>query len=178
MKNILSLLFILYLVISVHAQQPAWYQKLKQVKPFISSKADVERIFGDAGVYKSFIGEGVEFVYYEATGEGKLSVVYSSGKCDEVSDAPFDIEKGKVLSAMFFPADKFVSLSKFKVNKKELNQERGTHTPHLNYVSDELGIEFTTQRNTVAHVHLFPALRYASLKCKNSEPFRNFREDY
>jgi hypothetical protein len=177
MKNILPLLFILCLVVSTEAKQPAWFQKLKQVRPFVSSKTDVERIFPDAKLDKSFVDTGVEFVFYD-TAEGKMSLRYSAGKCTEIEKAPFDLEKGRVLGLTFFPVDRTTGLSKFNVNKKEMSRDKEDDIPVFHYYSEELGIDYGVVGNKVIEVQLFPALRYAELKCSASEPFRNFRSGF
>ena len=177
MKNILSSLFILFLFISATAKEPGWFQKLKQVKPFVSSKSDVGMIFPDAKLTKSFVDTGVEFAFYD-TVEGEMTLHYSAGKCSEIEKAPFDLEKEKVLSLTFFPKDRSTNLYKFNVNKKEMSIDKEDDVPVFYYYSDELGIDYGISGNKVIEVQLFPALKYADLKCRSSEPFRNFRSEY
>ena len=168
-KIVLLIAVSIFTVSKSRAQVPDWFQKVMQIKPFESSKADVERIFNDAKISKSFTDIGLEFVYYDVA-DGRLSLRYSLGKCSEISDAVFDLEKGRVVRVHFTPDNVFVKLFKYKIDVKRFDAEYENDNPTLHYFDDESGISYSTQRKKLKGVQLYAPQKYLGLKCRETLP--------
>jgi hypothetical protein len=157
-----AVIFFSFASISACAKEPGWFTKLKEIRIFQSTKADVERIFGYPTVNKSFIDGGIEVVNYE-TSDGKLHVVFSSGNCERPYD--YRIAKGSVTSARF-RTEKLTKISDFGFNKVDF-ETRNDDAGWVYYFNRQLGFEYETYRGMVGAVELMPTLENESLKCEN-----------
>lgn len=166
MRKIVFQTILIYLitVVTAFGQPPVWYVKLLKLQPLVSDKTDVEKVFENPKVDKNFIDGGIEAVYYE-TSDGKLTVLYSSGDCTFGRTNDFQTTKGKVINILFFPINRRIKISKFNINKQNLE----TRTEHegTTYLTDnEIGIEYGTQKERVIHIKMFPSSKYENMRCK------------
>ncbi len=154
-SKVLQILFLGFILsISVSAQVPDWYIKLKEVKVFQSSKQDVGRIFEYPNVsyWSRSKGRpdnswGESFVY--ETKNGKLDVFYSTGKCSELTGKRgWDIDEGLVVSIEFEPT-KPIKLSKLNLDLSTFKREKSSDTAFWRYWSDQLGVNFGVLQNKV-----------------------------
>lgn len=159
-----SLVIVFFLYFSAKGEESSWYRKLKQIKPLISSKQDIERIFASPKIRRTFEDDEIEFVLYE-TSEGKFTVEYSTSKCSSNNKKTYNVEKGIVIRIIFFPK-KEEKLSKFKVDKKLLIKTREGDDPAWHYVNDKFGVDFSVIKGKVIDVKFYPSSSYDYLKCK------------
>src|SRR3954464_1185825 len=105
MKNLLLKiveLFLIFVFISATNaaalnSKPKWYSKLRQIKLMITTRQEVEKLFDHPKVtytYDGAVGRSVEYKIKE----GRLSVVYSLGKCSKASDYGYDVERDMVIN--------------------------------------------------------------------------------
>ena len=159
----MGVIFILSTNLLIYGQNPDWYIKLNKLEILKSSKNDVGRIFNDFKISKSFIHNGVESAFYESS-EGELSVNFSAGGCSFKREDDYNVEKGKVLEAIFFPKE-FVKLSKFRIDKNKFEKHLEDDNPTLHYINQNLGIDYGVQKGKVIHIKLFPSANFENLRC-------------
>jgi len=61
---------------SAFSAQPEWYSKLRQIKPLVTTRQEVEELFGHPKIsddYESRVGRAIEYKLKD----GELSIVYS-----------------------------------------------------------------------------------------------------
>jgi hypothetical protein len=154
----------------VYGQPPEWFLKLRQIKVFESSRQDVERIFNDPKIVYSSNTDGKEkgwgeIIEYQ-TGNGKLGVFYSTGKCAESDDKTgWDVAENIVVSVEFHPNEP-AKLSDFKLDLKTFKAEKAADTQHYSYRSDKLGIEFEVLGGNVTSFEYSPAPERQKLDCR------------
>ncbi len=174
MKIIISFVIILVLHFSAYSNEPNWYVKFKQIKPLITSREEVEKLFSFPRVKTSFIDAGIEVVFYE-TEEGKLTVYYSAGECSSeirVRESEEDkfvkgykTTKGNVVYTIFFPKTK-IKFSRVKNNKSKLYKSRDGDDPAWTFSNDELGIGYSVMRGKVFDAYLYPLHKDNYLMCE------------
>jgi hypothetical protein len=140
-----------FLAWQVFAQPPTWHTKLRQLEPTISSGNDVERIFLEYKLEKSFIDKGIEARYYQSP-EGRLSVYLAATECAVGSN---QLSRGSVINATFFPIVKD-SLSKFKLSKRAFSETMENDNPTIHLINSSAGLDYSTQRGRVINVTIFP----------------------
>jgi hypothetical protein len=151
--------FLLILVVSfvlsmtVSAQEPDWFLKLKEIKVFQSSKQDVERVFENPKNIYSSNKDGKELGWGEIieynTVSGKLHVFYSTGRCSEITNNDgWDLVKDVVVNIEFEPL-KSVKLSKLSLDLSTFKREKESDTSFWHYTSEKLGIKFAVLQNKV-----------------------------
>ncbi len=160
-KAVLLILVILA-VPSAFGQIPDWYASLKTIEPRVSSKIEIEELFLNARVGKSFVYKGTESVYYE-TVDGELSVLYAAGNCPDERKEICDFEKDTVLEAIFFPKRK-VRFSKLKLKMQYLDFFVEDDNPTEHYVDTKAGLDHDVQRKKLLHVKVFHPSMYEQVK--------------
>ena len=97
---------------NVFVKEPVWFEKLRTLKLFKSTRSEVEALFDNLRIVaaENYDGAGDNWnthVEYETTG-GKLEVSYSTGKCSERrSRSGFDAARETLVELDFEPAEKF-----------------------------------------------------------------------
>ncbi len=128
MKSFLFFIFVVGIGFSpVYAKQSEWLRKIKKIEILKTTKAEVEKLFGNPQVVetndlavKLKNGWGKEIKY--ETKYGKLEVWYAAGKCSESKGKPYayDVAADVVMMLTFFPNEIVLEnqlgydLSKFK----------------------------------------------------------------
>jgi hypothetical protein len=163
-KIVILLIVVFVSTIKLHANEPNWHIRLKQIKPLVSLKEDVEKAFAFPKIRKSFVDEGIEAVFYD-TAEGELSVEYSAGNCSTEEKNYYNLKKGVVVSIVFFPK-KEIKFSKFNVNKNQLVKTRDGDDPPWHYINYKLGFDYAVQNGKVIHVKFYSPAEIDKLKCK------------
>jgi hypothetical protein len=108
--HFLGCLFCLLIVnISCFGQEPFWFKKVKEIKPGVSTKKDVEKLFNVKKVLKTedlskLEKEGWTKIITYRTLEGFLEVRYSTGNCAERKKSfGYDINKDVLVNLDFHP---------------------------------------------------------------------------
>jgi hypothetical protein len=167
LTTLLAGAFILISGLSLYAQTPDWYIKLKQVKPVESTKTDVEKNFGVADKTRVIDGSTRIFSSYYLT-DGWLTITYSNGKCQPNQDFGYDILK-ETVETVYFTAKKPVKLSFLRVNLKGFYSSWVSDVPVQIYTNYTTGIEYSVSRKSVRSVKLFPAAKYDNLRCEKKQ---------
>jgi hypothetical protein len=146
----------------LHAQIPDWYISLRKVEPRITSKGEIEQIFANPTVNKSFVDRGIESVYYNTTG-GRLTVEYAAGSCPTNRVEECNFTPGTVLGAVFFPNSQ-VAFSKLKLRTKGMDVFREDDNPTQHYANIKAGLDHSVQRGRILSVRVFHPSMYPKVK--------------
>lgn len=152
---------------NVCANEPNWYLNLKKISPIVSSRTDVEKTFNSPPVIRSFTHEGIDYIIY-ATKDGELNVQYSTGICAITESGAYEVTKGIVLRAIFFPKIS-TKLSELDFKRNLYIKSQDPHDLVWHYVSTDLGINFSTKKDMVLDIVLFPSSDHKARKCDPSE---------
>ncbi len=155
-------LVVAFLHSSGWAQQPKWHGKLLRIIALESSKSEVERIFRNPRVRRPVVENNINIVLYE-TAEGKFSVEYTNDPCSSKT-AGLTVAKDTVLELVFFPTRK-MPFSIFDIDRGDFKEVDEPHDPGSEFVSEELGITYSVQRNKVIFVRIHPKSLHAGRKC-------------
>lgn len=162
------LIIVIILAVSVFAYsiEPKWFSNLRQVKPMITTKQEVEKLFDYPKVRYTFDGEWSKKVDYILK-EGELSVFYSQGRCSEMKTEGYDVEKYIVID-IDMDLKKEVSISKLNLDlsrfeKTEINDLIGV----FSYVNEDSGEWVTGTTRKISSFKRFPAKSQENLKCKD-----------
>ncbi len=152
-KYLLPILMILAFIEIIHAQQ--WLAK------FVPTQTVFSQVQDEFEISPNIIRENkVQFKLKE----GNLFIGLSLGECINTSWGKWKAEKGKVLDIVFYPK-KGRKPSYYKFDNKVM--EEGIDSGHKTYISEELGLYYSTQFGKVIRIHYFPSSKYDNLKCNN-----------
>lgn len=180
MKKIIlnSIILILISGISAYAEQPDWFVKLKKIKLFSSTKADVEKLFENAQMVKSEnLDEKFKFGWGKSikyvTEEGILEAEFSTGKCAESqSKYGYDVAADVVVGFTFTP-NQITYDNQLRLDLNMFERKTDSNMPEIyTLTSDELGLFIVIDEAKVGWVTFYIS------KSKENEKFacRNLPE--
>ncbi len=147
----------------IFGQQPKWHARLLRIVALDSTKSEVETVFKDLLVKRSFVENDTNVVLYE-TADGKLSAVYTNEDCSPGGPRA-NVPKYTLLDLIFFPKQK-LPLSTFDIDLDDFTEVDDPHDPGSEYVSARLGITYSVQSNRVIFVRISPKSIDALIKCR------------
>ncbi|MBK7708549.1 MAG: hypothetical protein IPN69_15225 [Acidobacteria bacterium] len=135
----------------------------KGITPLRSTKDDVERILGKAN------SSGKYAVGYQ-TKEGRVTVFYSSGLCDENPEMGWNVREFTVISLTYSPsAENSTEFSELKLDQIKFERSPDPGMMYADYYtskSDGIVVHVNTIEDTVNFFHFFPESKFDDLKCK------------
>jgi len=106
-RLILFLVVISLSGLEISAQVPDWYRKMNKLTVFPASEYDVNRLFEGAKVLAKTpedevraSGYGTRLIDYDIP-VGKLSILFSAGKCSQRNTKGWDLEDGTIINFRF-----------------------------------------------------------------------------
>lgn len=121
---------ILFNTLTVSAQQPDWFIKLKKLQKSFPTEKDIEKVFGSLEIiYSTPLKEiksrksWTKIIKYKIP-EGSFDVFLSAGRCSSENTDGFDLDDGVMLTYSFTlgnPVD--VSLLKLNLNGFKASRE-------------------------------------------------------
>lgn len=128
------------------------------IVPLQSTRADVERLLGDASAKK-------QLTTYQTKQEA-VSVLYASGPpCGNDAGSEWNVPKDTVVSITVSPKDR-VSLSELKIDLTTYDRSSGVHRPNIiTYLNKQEGIRIETFQDEVMSITYFPSASNENLKC-------------
>lgn len=138
---------------------PAIYGQdwLWKIVPLQTNIFEVKQMF--AVTPKTYGNDQLNFLLEE----GNLIIDFSPDKCTKTPSGSWNVEKGTVLSVIFYP-DKGRKPSFYNLKKEGMKQ--GYDQGHITYSSDELGHYYSVEFGKVRRIHIYPANKYKKLKCE------------
>lgn len=165
MKKIifLILMYIWNCNLSIYAQMPDWYIKLKQISPIVSTKADVEKFFGAADRTR-IIDNSTRILSSYNLEDGWLSITYSNGECKADQTAGYNIPK-ETVETVFFTTKKPIKLSLLKIKLKGFYSSSEDDVEIQIFTNFDEGVEYAVSNKQAGSIKFFPARKYDSLRC-------------
>lgn len=174
MRFFLFFIFFVIGIVPIYAKQPEWLRKIKKIEVLKSTKAEVEKLFGNpqiievddlAAKYKNGWGKTVRY----DTKYGNLEISYAAGKCSENKGLySWDIAADIVFELTFSPNDIVLdnqlgyNLGKFE---KESDSEAGKT---YSLKTGNSGIKIEIEDAKVSSLNFFIVEKYLNqLECKN-----------
>lgn len=151
------------------------FMNLDKIKPFKSTRRDVERLFKfdtfiDSIEYKypeylfnekeieeakNKNSAGYYTVVYQLT-DGLFNATYSTGKCSKNNKHGYNLEKDTVINALLFLVNP-IEISRFDFDLSKFEKvNRTSSSPVEDYISKDLGIIIINTDNQVSSVMLTP----------------------
>jgi len=148
------------LVIAIPLRAKEW----RGITPLHSTRADVERIFGE-----SANGSG-SWAVYQTEGEG-ISILFASGPpCGSNAENEWRVPKGTVISISISPKT-IVLFSTLKVDKSKYQKLKDPHQLNrIEYWNNEEGESISVVDDEVSSFTYFAAARDSVLHCNGSRP--------
>ncbi len=164
--SILSLM-LLFFTHSVFSQEPDWLVKIKNIKPLVSTREDVIKMFGEP-LEKERISYGK---YYDFK-DGRMNVIYATGLCvTKLEDGKenvygWNVPEWTVIDVSFTPK-KRINPKKLNINLDEFEKEEVWDVPgSFEYLNNELGIYANIYKGKLETISFYPAKKYDYLQCK------------
>jgi len=158
-------ILLLFLANTTFPQEPEWLKKMKQIKLLSDSYEDVVKILGEP------VEDGIEkdtSEYFDFR-EGRMSVSFEPGNCGDGMIEGWKVPKYTVIEVNFFP-DEWIDPKKLNVNFKGFTA-KSIHEGRegIEYVNDELGIDYTVKEGKIQDITFRPAKKYDYLRCKEED---------
>lgn len=77
-RLVLAFVFTLLISSTVFSQPPEWYQKLRQIKPMVSTRQDLENLFNSPEIERIFEGEWYKEIKYKIKDSNKNRVLFAT----------------------------------------------------------------------------------------------------
>jgi hypothetical protein len=147
--------------------EPKWYSKLRQIKPLITTKQEVEKLFNYPKVTDAYEGIWSNSVDYKLK-EGELSISYSQGRCSETNkDNGYDVAKDVVIDVDLY-LKKEVSISALSLDLSNFEKTEISDLPNLfTYRNEDLGEYYNGSLEKIRDIHFFPSKEQEKLACKS-----------
>jgi hypothetical protein len=132
------------------------------IVPLHSTRADVERLLGDASAEK-------QLTTYQTKKEA-VSVLYASGPpCGSDAGSEWKVPKDTVVNITVSPKDR-VLLSELNIDLTTYDRSSGIHRQNIiTYFNNQEGIRIQTFQDEVMSITYFPSASDQKLKCSRSE---------
>ncbi len=145
------------------SQEPQWFTKMKQIKLLSDTYDDVVKLVGkpaEDGIEK----DTSEYFDFD---DGRMSIDFEPGNCGDGMVQGWKVAKWTVTGIMFSPEKwlepKQLGIKDFKGYKANLIHDG---REGIEYVNDELGIEYIVNQGKVQNVIFRPAKKYDHLRCE------------
>jgi len=158
---------ILVIVSLAYGRKPSWYTKFKQIKPLISTKQDIERIFKNPKIIFTYDEGWIKTIEYKLK-EGRLSISYSTGKCKPGSEYGYNVNQD-VVTDSDFTLENQVKITRLGLDlrnfeKGEIRDIIGTFI----YSNEDLGESYVGTSSEIKILKIFPTTAQESLACKKT----------
>jgi len=164
MRQILSPLGIALLILATgvfsQVQKSDVLKSILEIKPLISTRADVERRFGAP------MSDNTDIAEYRLP-EGRILVEYSPGTCSESVKSDYDARSGTVVELSFFIL-RDIDFGKTSIDVRGWEQQKApdvfpSSVLYSNFVE---GVEVEVGRGKLTWVHLFPGEPGERVTCR------------
>ena len=98
--------------------------------------------------------------------EGRLEIDFSLGRCVEGMYGKWELEKGVIIQAVFYP-EKWRKISYYEKDVKSLEKEQGRGYVFSYYKNNTKGIRYTMQWEKVYSITMSAAENINPVKCKD-----------
>src|SRR5947209_9352743 len=132
------------------AQAKEW----RGVAPLHSTRADVERLFGQPQS---------DYWQYNFE-EERAHITYADSQCEEGLPGGWNVPKDTVIEIYVIPK-KDLRLSDVLMPGKDYRQIRAAHTQHIHYVDEEEGVRYTVLGGMVQSINYIPSAKDKPLSC-------------
>lgn len=119
-------------------------------------------------VDKEIFDEGIHTIFYES-GDGKITVDYSTGRCVKLNEKYFNALSDIVLRIAYFPKTP-TSFSEIAIKKRDFIRTQIDDDPGWHYISAALGIDFAVRKGFVIYVERFPLGGMSSVGADGCRP--------
>ncbi len=160
-------LIFLFNLSAYSSKPPKWFVNLQRVKLLETKRAEVEKIFGNPKTTYDFDGNSTGLVIEYEIGVGRVSAVYSYGKCVKGSNYGYNVEKD-VVTEIEISLNKEVRISSLGLDLSEF---------YRNEVSDVIGLftysnsdgskRFTGSTTKINDFSLHPTEKQEEISCRN-----------
>lgn len=144
-------------------QEPEWWTKMKQIRLLSDTYEEVIKLLGrpvENGIEK----DTIEYFDFES---GRMSVRFEPGNCGDGMVPGWKVPKWTVTRVMFSPDEwiepKILGIKNFK--GYAANPIHGGREG-IEYVNDDLGIDYIVNQGKVQNVIFRPTRKYDYLRCK------------
>lgn len=163
-RSICGMIFFVFgFLVAVEAKPPDWFQKLRSVKILESKRSDVERVFSDSTIDKSYRNGKVETVIYR-TAFGEIEAVYSGGDCEKYYD--YRVPQGTLIVLRYFlpfePRFKFKKLGVDADSYIEVLEDDAS----ISRLEPSTGFKFITNGKVLRTIVITPPEAMSHLKCE------------
>lgn len=160
------LLFSLVFSFSVYGKPPKWYSNLQKIKLLETRKSEIEMIFNNPAVTSTSDWETRRSVEYKIN-VGKLTVIYSLGRCSDNLSYGYNVEKDTVIS-IDVELSKQVIFSSLGIKLSDFDKHEISDLPGVfTYANSDFSRRFTGTNSKISDFTLEPNEQYESLLCKN-----------
>ena len=165
-RIVLCLILLLFLANVVMSEESEWLTKMKQINLLSHNRGDVIKLLGNPVDDKK-----ESYLWYYDFDEGRMAVLYESGGCvitQESNGKPigWKVPEWTVIEVSFSPDD-WINPKKLNVNFKGFSSKPIYDEPNaVEYVNDNMGIEYTVNEGKIQDVTFRPAKSLDYLRCK------------
>lgn len=160
LKRTLFLAILFVLNLGALAQKPEWLKNLESIRLLESTRLEIENTFGPP--------TNPSYKYHSVykLGEGRLSIEYSQGRCNEAKVKGWDVPELTVTRLFFFPRVS-IRLEDLKMDFNGFQKSGPRDVPGAyGYGNDELGIDIDVNRKgEIEAIEFFPSKKYDKLRC-------------
>jgi hypothetical protein len=165
MKQYLAF-FVLILLISFSTGFARNDSDWRKITPMVSTKEDVEKLFGKPEKEKTDVKNEAIFDDYELK-TGSLRVVYSTGNCKSSTDSLYVAPLGTVIQVMFYPEQE-LSFSALKLDLENYQvKEYGIDAcvTFRTYSNDDKGIIYKVEEDDIQLIVIKPNNKHIQSRC-------------
>lgn len=168
LRIIVLLVLSLFLANEVIAKDPSWLKKMREIRLLVDKYEDVIRILGTPGD-KTVERELSEYFDFP---EGRLWVGFATGQCvvtpySEGKPIGWLVPPYTVIDISFSP-DRWIEPKNLGIKNFNGFTAMPIHEGRegIEYVNDELGVDYTVNRGKIQDITFRPAKKYDYLLCK------------
>lgn len=163
---LLCFAFVFVSVTSTYANEPEWYQKVKQIKLMTSTRHEVESLFNNPKFEETSKKNWSQKVYYQLE-FGQMIVSYSTGKCSkERNMSGYDVVEDTVIRVIL-NLKKPINMIELDVDLSNFEKYKERDNDAWIYTNEDLGIQLTGSEKVIRDLEFFPWSKYEYLSCRS-----------
>ncbi|MCW5958864.1 MAG: hypothetical protein KIS76_01810 [Pyrinomonadaceae bacterium] len=171
----ISFIFFSFFALKTLAQDQGELTHWQKIKIFLSTKDEVEQLFGKSQNNEFRVLKGEQTPTYARIYEladATVFVVYSSGGCEKNPEL-WDVSEWTVLEIEYSPNEDTIKLIDILPDKTRYkSKQAGDVVDHIEYFDDQRGVSITYDKflDQVLHIKFYPSEHERKLRdCKRKE---------
>lgn len=165
-KSVIIFVMVLFSTNIVYLKEPDWLVRIKSIKPLVSTRDDVIKMFGEPSD-KDRISYGEHYDFKDR----RMEIIYETGLCvTKIEDGipkvyGWNVPEWTVIDVSFTPK-KRINPKKLNINFDEFKKEEVWDVPgSFEYLNNELGIYANIYKGKLETISFYPAKKYDDLYC-------------